>query len=67
MSKTIDEVMNRMKNLREFTVDVDLPEGLTLNGIMPFDATLNKNKGRFKVYALSLEEAKQRVNDFLNQ
>jgi hypothetical protein len=67
MSKTIDEIMNRMKNLREFTVDVDLPDGLTLNGIIPFDASINKNKGRFKVYALSLEEAKQRVNDFLNQ
>lgn len=63
----INAVINRMKNLRQFTVEVDLPEDFQLHGIMPFDIKIRKNKGWFKVYALTLEEAQQKVDEFINQ
>jgi hypothetical protein len=68
MSKIdINAVINRMKNLRQFTVEVDLPEDFQLHGIMPFDIKIRKNKGWFKVYALTLEEAQQKVDEFIKQ
>ena len=67
MSQTIDQVMNRLKNLKEFTIEVDVPDGMTFGGVIPFDATISKNKGTFKVFALTKEEATQRVNEFLNR
>lgn len=58
---------NRLKNLREFVINVDVPEGKTLSGVIPFQASISQNKGRFKVYATSLEEAKQIVDSYLNK
>ena len=54
-----------MKNLKEFIINVDLPEGLQLNGVMPYDVNIQGNTGKFKVYALSKEEAQQRITEFL--
>jgi hypothetical protein len=67
MTQTIDQVMNRLKNLKEFKIEVDVPDGLTFGGIIPFDATISKNKGTFKVFALTEEEARQKVTEFLNR
>ena len=61
----ITQVIERMKNLRQFTVEVDLPEDFELKGVMPFDVSVKKNKGWFKVYALTLEEATDKVNEFV--
>jgi uncharacterized protein HemX len=58
---------NRLQNLREFVINVDVPEGKKLSGMVPFQATINQNKGRFKVYATSLDEAKQIVDNYLNK
>ena len=57
---------NKFKGLREFVINVDIPEGKQLSGVIPFQATINQNKGRFKVYATSLDEAKQIVDSYLN-
>ena len=62
----ISQIIERMKNLREFTVEVDLPDDFELHGIMPFDISIKKNKGWFKVYALTMEEATEKVNEFVN-
>lgn len=67
MSQTINQVMNRIKNLREFTITVDIPEGIRLSGVVPFDTSISENKGTFKVYALTEEEATQKVSEFLNR
>ena len=61
----ISNIIERMKNLRQFTVEVDLPDGLELHGVMPFDISIKKNKGWFKVYALNMEEATEKVNEFV--
>jgi hypothetical protein len=61
----ISQVIDRMKNLRLFTVEVELPEGFELYGVMPFDVSIKQNKGWFKVYAVTLEEATEKVNEFI--
>jgi hypothetical protein len=56
--------LDKLKDLREFTVEVELPEGKALGGMLPFDRTI-ENKGLFKIYATSYDEAKQIVEDYL--
>jgi hypothetical protein len=58
------DMLDKMKDLREFTVEVELPEGKTLGGMLPFDRTV-ENVGKFKIYATSYDEAKQIVTDYL--
>jgi hypothetical protein len=67
MSETINEIMDRVKSLREFTIVIDIPDGTTFGGVIPFDVTISKKKGTFKVYAASLQEAEDKVNKFLNR
>ena len=63
----MNQLMNRLKNLKEFTIEVDVPESMSLGGVIPFDATISKNKGTFKVYALTEDEAREKVTAFLNR
>jgi uncharacterized protein HemX len=58
---------NKLENLREYIISVDVPEGVKLNGLVPFQTSINQNQGRFKVYATSLEEAKQIVDSYINK
>lgn len=58
---------NKLENLRQYVITVNVPEGVKLNGLMPFQASINQNQGRFKVYATSLEEAKQIVDNYINK
>ena len=58
-------LINRAKNLQEFTVETDVPEGFRFNGVIPFDMTIDGDKLSAKVYALDFEEAVNRLNDFL--
>jgi hypothetical protein len=67
MSIDIKSVVNRIKNLREFVIEVEIPDGKTLSGIMPYDVKISKNIGRFKIYAVSMEEAKQRIDEYLEK
>lgn len=65
MSETIGSVLDRIKNLKVFDVEVDIPEDFYFSGVIPFDATISQNKGIFKVYASSQEEATEKVNSYL--
>ena len=65
MTDTIDVIMERLKNLQEYTVEIDLVEGYKLHGVVPYYTKISGNKGFFKVHALSYEEAHQRVTDYL--
>jgi hypothetical protein len=67
MSDTIESVLDRIKNLKVFDVEVDIPEGFFFSGVIPFDATISQNKGVFKVYASTQEEANERVNSYLTR
>jgi len=55
------------KNLREYIIDVDIPEGKVLHGVIPYDVTISKNKGRIKVFASSKEEAERQIKEFLSK
>ena len=65
MTQPINDIIHRMKNLKEFIISVDLPDGLQLNGVMPYDVNIQGNRGRFKVYALTKEEAQDRITEYL--
>lgn len=67
MSDTINDIVYRMKNLKEFTINVDVPEGLQLHGVVPYDLSISGNKGKFKIYALSKEEAEQKIQEYLDR
>lgn len=62
MATTILDQLNR---LREFDIEVDIPEGFSLPGIIPFNATINENKGQFRVFATSFAEAEKKIKDYI--
>ena len=66
MTQTISEIMNRIKNLSEFQIETELPDGFQFHGTVPYDITITDNKATFKVYALNTEEAVEKVNQYLN-
>lgn len=64
MTQSIQDIMNDMMKMREFTVEVEVPEGVTLDGLVPYKDT--PNKGLFKIYALSQDDAQEKATAFIN-
>lgn len=67
LNKVTDDIMNRMKNLKQFVVKRDI-ESIPFNG--EFKYTVQHRHGepaKILVYALTQEEAEQRVNDWLKE
>ena len=61
----IKAVMNRIKNLQEFEVVIDIPDEFIFNGTMPFDMVIDRNQSaRVLVIAETQEEANAKVNEF---
>jgi len=58
-------ILDQLNKLREFEIEVDIPEGVTLPGVIPFNATISENKGKFKVFATSFGEAEQKIKDYI--
>lgn len=58
-------LINRAKNLNEYTVTVDVPEGFRFNGLVPFDLQIKEGVIYAKVYAIDFDEAVQRLDEFL--
>ena len=58
-------IMERIKNLQEFEVWVNLPDNFAFRGRSPFDIYItNNNVALVKVIASSIEEATQKANEF---
>jgi hypothetical protein len=55
----------RAKNLQEFTVTTELPEGFRFNGAVPFDLQIVGKQLEAQVWAVDFEEAVNRLNEFL--
>ena len=55
--------MSGLANFREFTIDVIVPEGKTLDGFVP--SATDPTKGVFKIYATNLDDAKLKVAELL--
>lgn len=61
------QVMERIKNLQEFEVWIDLPDNFQFRGRSPFDIYItNNNVALVKVIASTLEEAQQKAEEFFN-
>jgi dGTP triphosphohydrolase len=67
MSKSVDDVIFRMKNLKEYKVVRDVSDDFVLNGKMPYDIKLdNNNVLTVTLMAVSREEAERRVSEFIS-
>ncbi len=61
----IKQVIDRIKNLEEYEVWIDLPDNFAFRGRSPFDIYItNNNVALVKVVAASIEEATQKAHDF---
>jgi hypothetical protein len=67
MAKTITTILDRIKNLNEFEITTDLPEGFSFNGTIPYDIKINGSLATFTLYALTAEEAAEKVNQYLSE
>ena len=59
------DLINRAKNLHEFTVTTDVPEDFKFNGTVPFDMQIKDDQIEAKVYALDFDEAVARFDKWL--
>jgi hypothetical protein len=55
----------RAKNLQEFTVTTEVPDGVRFNGVVPFDINITGTMLEAKVWAVDFDEAVRRLNEFL--
>lgn len=55
----------RAKNLQEFTVTTELPDGFAFRGVIPFDINITGSILEAKVWAIDFNEAVDRLNEFL--
>jgi hypothetical protein len=61
----IKSVMNRIKNLQEFEVCIDIPDEFIFNGTMPFDMIIDRDQSaRVLVIAETQAEAERKVEQF---
>jgi len=62
----IDDVIFRMKNLKEYKVIRTMSDDFILNGKMPYDVKLdNNNVLTVTLMAVDRQEAERRVSEFI--
>jgi hypothetical protein len=65
MTTDINQVMNRLKNLQEFEVVIDIPDEFIFNGTIPFDMVIDRDQSaRVIVVAETQQEAEAKVSQF---
>ena len=55
----------RARNLQEFTVTTEVPDGVRFNGVVPFDINITGTMLEARVWAVDFDEAVDRLNEFL--
>jgi len=55
----------RAKNLQEFIVTTEVPNGVRFNGVVPFDINITGTILEARVWAVDFNEAVDRLNKFL--
>jgi hypothetical protein len=58
------QVIDRLMNLKEFTIKVRVEDNWMPNGVVPFDIHIKSNIATVKIPALTKEEAKQKVSEY---
>lgn len=59
------DLINRAKNMQEFTITTEVPEDFRFNGVIPFDLKMTDDELQVKVYALDFDEAVAKVDKWL--
>lgn len=59
-----DAVMDRIKNLEEYEVQITVPEDFQFEGPVPYDMSIAGGIAWVKVIATSLEEATIKANEY---
>ncbi len=66
MSTDVKALLERVKNLKEFTIQRKVPEDFTLYGKIPYDLKIDRNSIlTIKLMAVDKEEAERRVSEFI--
>ena len=60
------QVINRMMNLKEFTVNVPVEDNWLPNGRVPFDIKITNGIATVKIPALNEDEARSKVIAYFN-
>lgn len=60
-----DQLINRAKNLVEFTVVTEVPDNFRFNGVVPFDMNIVDDEIQAKVFAETFDEAAQQLDNWL--
>ena len=64
----VDDVLFRMRNLKEFKIKRTMDEGFVLNGKMPYHVKLDKNNIlTVTLMAVDKQEAERRVSEFISE
>jgi hypothetical protein len=63
---TIKSIINRIKGLQQFVVQVTLPPAFRFNGTVPFDMEIVGNIAMVTVWASTQTEAETRAKEFFN-
>ena len=61
----VDQFINRVKNLQEFTVTTEVPEDFRFNGVIPFDLQMKDGEIHATVLALDFNEACNKLDTWL--
>lgn len=64
MTDTIQQVLDRIRGLKQFVVRVPVPEEFRFTGSVPFDLEIVGSVAMVTVWAADQQEAQQRANKF---
>lgn len=63
----LKDIIDRIKNLQEFSITTDLPETFEFRGTVPYDTFIDGEKITLKIHALTLEEATDKAMKYLGE
>jgi len=61
----VDALIHRMKNLHEFVVTTEVPDGMRFNGLVPFNIQIKDGIIYARVWAVEFDEAVKKFNEYL--
>ena len=64
MTNTIKQILDRIKGLKQFVVQVPVPRDFCFDGSVPFDIEIVGGVAMVTVWAASEAEAQRRVEEF---
>jgi hypothetical protein len=64
VTDTIQQVLDRIRGLKQFVVRVPVPKEFRFTGAVPFDLEIVGNVAMVTVWALTQEEAQARAEEF---